>query len=116
MSVFDEEITIEKLNELGFKFASTTQYESITEFDILCKTIKSKDLYGPEATIFYFTNKNEENIETIFLSTYSTIHFYDTVKDIIDMTVLIHRTEEMLEKYIDYNYQFNKSNKLINLI
>lgn len=109
MSIFDEEITIEKLRELGFKSASTTQYEIITEFDILYKTIKSVDLYGPEVTIYYFTNKNEENVETIFKGTYSTTHFYDTVKDIIEMTTLIHRNEEMLKVDIETPFLFNNN-------
>lgn len=115
MSVFDEEITIGKLKELGFKSASTTQYENITKFDILYKTIKCVDLYGPEVTIYYYTNKNEENVETIFKGTFSTTHFFDTVKDIIEMTTLIHRNEEMLKEDIDNHYQFSRSNKLINL-
>lgn len=109
MSIFDEEITIEKLKELGFKSASTTQYENITEFDILYKTIKCVDLYGPEVTIYYFTNKNEENVETIFKGTYSTTHFYDTVKDIIEMTTLIHRNEEMLKVDIETPFLFNNN-------
>ena len=115
MSIFDEEITIEKLKELGFKSASTTQYENITGFGMLYKTIRCVDLYGPEATIFYFTDKNEDNVETIFKGTYSTTHFYDTVKDIIDMTTLIHQNEEMLKEDIDNHYQFSRSNKRIDL-
>lgn len=115
MSVFDEEITIEKLNELGFKSASTTQYENITEFDILYKTIKCVDLYGLEVTIYYFTNKNEENVETIFKGAYSSTHFYDTVKDVIEMTTLIHRAEEMLKEEINYHFQFSAMNKRIDL-
>ena len=103
MSVFDEEITIEKLKELGFKLGDKTLY----------KTIKCEDFYGPEVTIFYFPNKNEENVETIFLNTYFAKHFYDTVKDIIDMNALIHRAKEMLKENIDNSYQF--SNKFMDL-
>ena len=103
MSVFDEEITIEKLKELGFKLGDKTLY----------KTIKCEDFYGPEVTIFYFPNKNEENVETIFLNTYFTKHFYDTAKDIIDMNALIHRAKEMLKENIDNSYQF--SNKFMDL-
>lgn len=106
MSVFDEEITIEKLKELGFKSALTTQCENITENGILYKTIKCVDLYGPEVMIYYFTNRNEENVEAIFKGTYSTTHFYDTVKDIIDMTALIHQYEEMLKEDIDTPFLF----------
>lgn len=109
MSIFDEEITIEKLKELGFKSATTTQCGNITGFDILYKTIKCVDLYGPEVTIYYFTNKNEENVEAIFKGTYSTTHFYDTVKDIIDMTTLIHQTEEMLKEDIDTPFLFGSN-------
>lgn len=109
MSVFDEEITIEKLKELGFKSASTTQYENITEFDILYKTIKCVDLYGPEVTIYYFTNKNETNVETIFKGTYSISHFFDTVKDMIDMLALIHQNEEMLKEDIETPFLFNNN-------
>ena len=90
MSVFDEEITIEKLKELGFKLGDKTLY----------KTIKCEDFYGPEVTIFYFPNKNEENVEAIFKGTYSTTHFYDTVKDMIEMSVFIHRNKEMLKNDI----------------
>ena len=103
MSVFDEELTIEKLKELGFKLGDKTLY----------KTIKCENLYGPEVTIFYFPNKNEENVETIFLSTYFAKHFYDTAKDIIDMSALIHRAKEILKENIDSYYQF--SNKHIDL-
>ena len=87
MSVFDEEITIEKLKDLGFK----------SGYNALYKTIKCKDLYGPEVTISYFINRIEDNVETIFLSTQFTKHFYDTAKDIIDMSTLIHRAKEMLK-------------------
>lgn len=97
MSVFDEELTIEKLKELGFKLGDKTLY----------KTIKCEYLYGPEVTIFYFINRIEDNVETIFLSTNFTKHFYDTAKDIIDMTTLIHRAKEMLKENIDNPYQFS---------
>ena len=104
MSVFDEEITIEKLKGLGFKLGDKTLY----------KTIKCENLYGPEVTIFYFPNKNEENVVTIFLSTHFTKCLYDTAKDIIDMSTLIHRAKEILKENIDSYYQF--SNKHIDLI
>lgn len=113
MSVFDEEITIEKLKELGFNSMLTTQYENVTGFDILCKTIKCLDLYRPKVTMFYVTNKNEDNVETVFEGIYSTTHFYDTVKDIIDMTTLIHRNEEMLQEDINNSCQL-LSNIFIN--
>ena len=103
MSVFDEEITIEKLKDLGFKSGDNTLY----------KTIKCNDLYGPEVTIFYFINRIEDNVETIFLSTNFTKRFYDTAKDIIDISTLIHRAKEMLKENIDNYYQF--SNKHIDL-
>ena len=103
MSVFDEELTIEKLKELGFKLGDNTLY----------KTIKCEYLYGPEVTIFYFINRIEDNVETIFLSTNFTKHFYDTAKDIIDMTTLIHRAKEMLKENMDNPYQF--SNNYMNL-
>lgn len=103
MSVSDEEITIEKLKDLGFKSAYNTLY----------KTIKYKDLYGPEVTIFYFINRIEDNVETIFLNTYFTKHFYDTAKDMIDVTTLIYRAKEMLKENMDNYYQF--SNKYIDL-
>ena len=91
MSVFDEEITIEKLKELGFKLGDKTLY----------KTIKCENLYGPEVMIFYFPNKNEENVETVFLSINFSKCFCDTAKDIIDISTLIHRAKEMLKENID---------------
>ena len=103
MSVFDEELTIEKLKELGFKLGDKTLY----------KTIKCENIYGPEVTIFYFIDRIEDNVETIFLSTYFSKHFYDTAKDIIDISTLIHRAKEMLKENIDNPYQF--SNKHIDL-
>ena len=103
MSVFDEEITIEKLKELGFKLGDKTLY----------KTIKCEYIYGPEVTIFYFIDRIEDNVETIFLSTYFAKHFHDTAKDIIDMSALIHRAKEILKENIDSYYQF--SNKHIDL-
>ena len=103
MSVFDEELTIEKLKELGFKLGDKTLY----------KTIKCENIYGPEVTIFYFIDRIEDNVETIFLSTYFTKHFYDTAKDMIDMSTLIHRAKEILKENKDNPYQF--SNKHIDL-
>lgn len=116
MSIFDEEITIEKLKELGFKSTSTTQYENSIVSNSLYKTIRCVGLYRPEVEIFYFIDKIDENVKTIFKGTYSTTHFYDTVKDMIDMTILIHRNEEMLKEDIDYHFQFSRSNKRIDLI
>ena len=112
MSVFDEEITIEKLKELGFRYPSATQDENNTKFNYLYKTIESKYSHNPKSSIFYFIDKAEENVVTIFTGRYSRL-FYDTVKDIIDMSALIHRAKEMLKENIDNSYQF--SNKYMDL-
>lgn len=53
--------------------------------------------------IFYFPNKNEENVETVFLSINFSKCFCDTAKDIIDISTLIHRAKEML--FVIYNYK-----------
>lgn len=113
MSVFDEEITIEKLKELGFKSVLSTQYEYLGD-NVLYKDIKNEYLlYRPEITILYFTKRIEDNVDTIFKGRYGTTHFYDTAKDIIDMSALIHRAKEILKENIDSYYQF--SNKHIDL-
>ena len=101
MSVFDEELTIEKLKELGFKSVLSTQYEYLGD-NVLYKDIKNEYLlYRPEITILYFTKRIEDNVDTIFKSRYGTTHFYDTVNDVIEMTTLIHRAKEMLKENID---------------
>lgn len=112
MSVFDEEITIEKLKELGFKSVLATQYGYLGD-NVLYKDIKNESLYRPEITILYFTKRIEDNVDTIFKGRYGTTHFYDTAKDIIDMNALIHRAKEMLKENIDNSYQF--SNKYMDL-
>ena len=113
MSIFDEELTIEKLKELGFKSVLSTQYEYLGD-NVLYKDIKNEYLlYRPEITILYFTKRIEDNIDTIFKGIYGTTHFYDTVNDVIEMTTLIHRAKEMLKENIDNLYQF--SNKYMDL-
>ena len=105
MSVFDEELTIEKLKELGFKSVLSTQYEYLGD-NVLYKDIKNEYLlYRPEITILYFTKRIEDNVDTIFKGRYGTTHFYDTVNDAIEMTTLIYRNKEMMKNEVD-NYLF----------
>ena len=98
MSIFDEELTSEKLQELGFKSVLSTQYEYLGD-NALYKDIRNEySLYRPEITILYFTKRIEDNVDTIFKGRYGTTHFYDTVNDAIEMTTLIHRAKEMLKE------------------
>ena len=115
MSVFDEKITIEKLKELGFRYPSATQDENSTKFNYLYKTIESKYSHNPKSSIFYFIDKAEENVVTIFTGRYSRL-FYDTVKDIIDMSALIHRAEEISGECINDYFSSIRGNERRSLI
>ena len=115
MSIFDEEITIEKLKELGFRYPSATQDENSTKFNYLYKTIESKYSHNPKSSIFYFIDKAEENVVTIFTGRYSRL-FYDTVKDIIELTTLIYLAEEMSRECINDYFSSIRGNERRSLI